>query len=90
MSVEECLDKCFYYLGKVLDSKSIAAHLLDPLENTAIRLTKLSKDCEWTQADWIENLKSIRMDQSFETLMQKVIKTKSVITGPMKKVSIYL
>lgn len=81
-SVEECLDKCFYYLGKVLDSKSIAAYLLDPLENTAIRLTKLSKDCEWTQADWIENLKSIRMDQSFETLMQKVIKTKSVITGP--------
>lgn len=78
-SIEESLDKCFFYLGKVLDSKNIAAHLLDPLEKTTIRLTKLSKDCEWTQADWIENLKGIRIDQCYETMMQEVIKTKSVI-----------
>jgi len=81
-SIEECLDKCFFYLGKVLASKSIAAHLLDPLEKTVIRLTKLSKDCEWTQADWMENLKCTRINQSYETMMQKVIKTKSVIPGP--------
>ena len=29
-SIQESLDKCFFYLGKVLESKNIAAHLLDP------------------------------------------------------------
>jgi len=83
-SIEESLEKCFFYLGKVLDSKNIAAHLLDPLEKTTISLTKLSKDCEWTQAGWIENLKGIRIDQCYETTMQEVIKTKCVI--PIKNV----
>ena len=54
-SIQESLDKCFFYLEKILDSKNIAAHLLDPLEKTTIRLMKLSKDCDWTEADWIEN-----------------------------------
>ena len=75
-SIQESLDKCFFYLGKILDSKNIAAHLLDPLEKTTIRLTKLSKDCDWTEADWMETLKSIRIDQSYEAMIQEVIKTK--------------
>ena len=53
-SIQESLDKCFFYLGKILDSKNIAAHLLDPLEKTTIKLTKLSKECDWTEADWMK------------------------------------
>ena len=55
-SIQESLDKCFFYLGEILDSKNIAAHLLDSLEKTTIRLTKLSKDCDWTEADWTRSL----------------------------------
>ncbi len=81
-SIQESLDKCFFYLGKILDCKNIAAHLLDPLEKTTIRSTKSSKDCNWTEADWMEMLKSIRVDQSYEAMIQEVIKTKNVILIP--------
>jgi signal transduction histidine kinase len=78
-SIQESLDKCFFYIGKILDSKNIATHLLDPLEKTTIRITKLSKDCDWTEADWNGTLNYIRMDQSYEDMIQEVIKTKNVI-----------
>ncbi len=76
-SIQESLDKCFFYLEKILDSQNIAAHLLDPLEKTTITLTKLSTDC-----DWNETLTTIRMDQSYEAMIQEVIKTKNVILIP--------
>ncbi|MBO0601769.1 GAF domain-containing protein [Sporosarcina sp. E16_3] len=78
VSIVESLDICFFYLGKVLDSKSIAAHLLDPLEKTTI----FSKDYEWTQAGWVANLKSIGIDQNYETMIQEVIKTKHISSIP--------
>ncbi|TQR20858.1 ATP-binding protein [Psychrobacillus vulpis] len=81
-SIQECLEKCFFYLGKILEGKNIAAHLLTPFEKTTMRLTKLNKDCDWTEADWIEILHTIRMEQSYENLIQKAIKTKNVIHIP--------
>ena len=81
-SIQESLDKCFSYLGETLDSKNIAIHFLDPLEKTTISSTKLSKDCDWTEADWMRSLKNIRIDQSYEAMIQEVINKKNVILIP--------
>lgn len=65
-SIQESFDKCFFYLGQILESKNMAAHLLDSLDKT----TKLSKDCDWTEADWVE--------KSYEVKIQEVIQTKNI------------
>jgi PAS domain S-box-containing protein len=69
-SIQESFDKCFFYLGQILESKNMAAHLLDPLDKTTIKTTKLSKDCDWTEADW--------MEKSYEAKIQEVIQTKNI------------
>ncbi|MEN1937988.1 GAF domain-containing protein [Paenibacillus sp. 102] len=69
-SIQESFDKCFFYLGQILESKNMAAHLLDPLDKTTIKITKLSKDCDWTEADW--------MEKSYEAKIQEVIQTKNI------------
>ena len=79
-SWEESLDKCFLYLDKILDSKKSAAHLLNPLEKNPITFMKLNKDCDWTEVDW--NLNITRKNQSYEPLIQEVIKTKNIILTP--------
>ncbi|MBG9828823.1 GAF domain-containing sensor histidine kinase [Bacillus wiedmannii] len=65
-SIQESFDKCFLYLGQILESKNMAAHLLAPLDKT----TKLSKNCDWTEADW--------MEKSYEARIQEVIQTKNI------------
>lgn len=69
-SIQESFDKCFFYLGQILESKNMVAHLLDPLDKTMIKTTKLSKDCGWTEADW--------MEKSYEAKIQEVIQTKNI------------
>ncbi|PGT14271.1 GAF domain-containing sensor histidine kinase [Bacillus cereus] len=69
-SIQESFDKCFFYLGQILESKNMAVHLLDPLDKTTIKTTKLSKDCDWTEVDW--------MEKSYEAKIQEVIQTKNI------------
>jgi diguanylate cyclase (GGDEF)-like protein/PAS domain S-box-containing protein len=81
-SMQESLDKCFYYLGKVLDNDNIGVHLLDPLAGKRIKPAKLSKDSDWTEEDWIETHKKIKIDQSNDAVMQEVVYTKKPILIP--------
>ncbi|MBJ8153493.1 GAF domain-containing sensor histidine kinase [Bacillus cereus] len=69
-SIQESFDKCFFYLEQILESKNMTAHLLDPLDKTTIKTTKLSKGCDWTEADWTE--------KSYEAKIQEVIQTKNI------------
>lgn len=69
-SIQESFDKCFFYLGQILEGKNMAVHLLDPLDKTTIKTTKLSKDCDWTEADW--------MEKSYEAKIHEVIQTKNI------------
>ncbi|PEK16034.1 ATPase [Bacillus toyonensis] len=69
-SIQESFDKCFFYLGQILESKNVAAHLLDPLDKKTIKTTKLSKDCNWTEVDW--------MEKSYDAKVQEVIQTKNI------------
>lgn len=78
-SIEESLDKCFYYLGKILNTNNIAAHLLDPVGKKSIRLTKFSKDCDWTEKDWDVSLNCL---ENYEALIQQVIVEKEILFIP--------
>ncbi|MCP1161797.1 MULTISPECIES: GAF domain-containing sensor histidine kinase [Bacillus] len=69
-SIQESFDKCFFYLGQILESKNMAAHLLDTLDKTTIKTTKLSEECDWTEANWTE--------KSYEAKIQEVIQTKNI------------
>ncbi|HDR3498673.1 TPA: GAF domain-containing protein [Bacillus toyonensis] len=69
-SIQESFDKCFFYLGQILESKNVVAHLLDPLDKKTIKTTKLSKDCNWTEVDW--------MEKSYDAKIQEVIQTKNI------------
>jgi len=81
-SIQGSLDKCFFYLGEILDSKNIAAHLLDSFEKTTITLTKVSKECSWTEAEWMKTLKKIGTDQNYESMITEIINMKSAILTP--------
>ncbi|PGU03189.1 ATPase [Bacillus cereus] len=69
-SIQESFDKCFFYLGQILESKNMIVHLLDPLDKTTIKTTRLSTDCDWTEADWI--------GESYEAKIQEVIQKKNI------------
>lgn len=81
-SLQEGLDKCFFYLAKVLDNYNIGVHLLDPLAEKRIKPAKLSKDSDWTEENWIKTHNKIKIDQSNDAVMQEVFETKKAILIP--------
>lgn len=81
-SMQESLDICFFYLGKVLGNYNTGVHLLDPLAERTIRPAKLSKDSDWTEEDWINTHNKIKIDQSNDRVIQEVIETKKPILIP--------
>lgn len=78
-SIEESLDKCCYYLGKILNTPNMVAHLLDPVGKKTIRLTKFCKECEWTEKDWDA---SLNCTEKYDALIQQVIEEKEVLFIP--------
>jgi diguanylate cyclase (GGDEF)-like protein/PAS domain S-box-containing protein len=81
-SMQESLDKCFFYLGKVLNNYNIGVHLLDPLVEKRIRPTKLSKDSDWTEEAWIKTHNKIKIDDSNDAVFIEVVNTKKAIFIP--------
>ncbi len=81
-SLQESLDKCFFYLEKVLKNMNIGVHLLDPLAEKRIKPAKLSKDSDWTEENWLKTHNKIKIDQSNDAVMQEVFKTKKAILIP--------
>ncbi|PYF07918.1 bifunctional diguanylate cyclase/phosphodiesterase [Ureibacillus chungkukjangi] len=81
-TMQQSLDTCFSYLGKVLDNYNVGVHLLDPIAERAIRPAKLSKDSDWTEEDWINTHNKIQIDQSKDRVMQEVMETKKAVLIP--------
>lgn len=79
-SMQDGLDKCFFYLGKLLGNHNLVAYLLEPIDKKIIRSGKLNQDSDWTEVDWVEEHRDI--DQTFRPLIQKVIETKASIFIP--------
>ncbi|TWT00563.1 ATP-binding protein [Planomicrobium sp. CPCC 101079] len=86
-SLQECMDKCFYYIGKVLNNNNMIIHLLDPVEKKIIRATSQSRDCNWTEAEWSRLIEKAKKGRTYENIIQEVIQTKTishVAVGPCK------
>ncbi len=81
-TLQECLDSCFFYLGKVLENCNIGVHLLDPITESQIAPAKLSKDSDWTEEDWIQTHNRIKIDESNDLVFQEVIRTKQAMLIP--------
>lgn len=81
-TMQESLDRCFFYVGKVLDNYNIGVHLLDPITEGTIRPAKLSKDSDWTEEDWMRTHNQIKIDESNDAVFQEVIRTKKPVLIP--------
>ena len=81
-SMQEGLEKCFFYMAKVLNNSNIGVHLLDPLAGRRIKPARLSKDSDWTEEDWIKTHNQIKIDERKDLVFQDVIKTKKAILIP--------
>ncbi|WP_027093410.1 EAL domain-containing protein [Cohnella thermotolerans] len=81
-TLQESLDICFSYLGKVLNNYNIGVHLLDPIAERKIRPAKLSKDSDWSEEDWMRTHSKIKIDESNDAVFQEVIRTKKAVLIP--------
>lgn len=80
--MQECLDTCFSYVGRVLNNDNIGVHILDPIAEKRMRPAKLSKDSDWSEEDWMKAHNIIKIDQSNDAVFQEVIQTKEAILIP--------
>lgn len=81
-SMKEVLDKCYYYVGKVLKNDNIGVHLLDPLAEKRIKPASLSRDSDWTEEDWMNTHKKLQIDETNDAVLQEVIRTKKPLLIP--------
>ncbi|ARI79008.1 bifunctional diguanylate cyclase/phosphodiesterase [Halobacillus mangrovi] len=81
-SLQEALDRCFYYLGKVLNNQNIGAHFVDPFAERQIRPASLSKDSDWTEEEWMETHYELKVDHTKDRLFKEVIDTKQSVMVP--------
>ena len=75
-SMQEGLDKCFFYIGKVLNNYNIGVHLLDPLAEKKIKPAKLSKDSDWTEEDWMKTHNKNKIDERMMLYFKRLLKQK--------------
>ncbi|WP_075619641.1 bifunctional diguanylate cyclase/phosphodiesterase [Paenisporosarcina indica] len=81
-SMQEVLDKCYFYVGKVLDNSNIGVHLLDPLAEKRIKPASLSRDSDWTEEDWMNTHKNSHIDQTNDPVFKEVVRTKKPLLIP--------
>ncbi|MBB6634109.1 diguanylate cyclase (GGDEF)-like protein/PAS domain S-box-containing protein [Cohnella thailandensis] len=81
-TMQESLDTCFFYLGKVLDNSNIGVHLLDPITETKIKPMRLSRDSDWTEEAWMREHSKFTIDESNDAVFQEVIRTKKAVLIP--------
>lgn len=81
-SMQEVLDKCFFYVGKVLNNSNIGVHLLDPLAEKRIKPASLSRDSDWTEEEWMKTHSKLHIDQTNDAVFQEVIRTKKPLLIP--------
>ena len=81
-SMQEVLDKCFYYVGEVLKNDNVGVHLLDPLAEKKIKPANLSRDSDWTEEEWLETHSKLHFDPSNDAVFHEVIRTKKALLIP--------
>ncbi len=80
-SMQGILDRCFFYVAKVLGNDNVGVHLLDPIAEKKIKPASLSAKSDWTEEDWIQTHRSLNIDQN-DLVFQEVIRTKKPLLIP--------
>ncbi|WEG14695.1 EAL domain-containing protein [Pullulanibacillus sp. KACC 23026] len=78
-TMQESIDTCFSYVGKVLNNYNPGIHLLDPLAEKRIKPAKLSKDSDWSEEDWMKTHSKMNIDQTNDAVFKEVVNTKKPI-----------
>ncbi|QOR66355.1 EAL domain-containing protein [Cytobacillus suaedae] len=81
-TLQEVMDTCFSYIGRVLKNPNIGAHLLEPVAKKGLKPAKLSKDSDWKEDDWKKTHNEIMIDYREDALFQEVIRTKQAVLVP--------
>ncbi|SFK45698.1 PAS domain S-box-containing protein/diguanylate cyclase (GGDEF) domain-containing protein [Halobacillus dabanensis] len=81
-SLQEALDKCFHYLGEVLENPNIGAHFVDPVAEYHLSPASLSKNSDWSEEDWKATHKQMDFNHNEDLLFQEVVQTKTSIMIP--------
>ncbi|MGX9134240.1 sensor domain-containing phosphodiesterase [Rummeliibacillus sp. JY-2-4R] len=81
-SMQDCIDRCFFYLVKVLGTHDIGLHLLDPIAFEKLKPMTLSKDSDLTEEEWILKHQLANVDISNDAVMQEVYKTHKAVFIP--------
>ena len=81
-SMKEVLDKCYYYVGKVLKNDNIGVHLLDPIAEKRFKPASLSRNSDWTEEDWMNTHEKLKFDTTNDAVLQEVIRTKKPLLIP--------
>jgi len=81
-SLQEAIDKCFYYLSKVLKNNNIGAHFLDPGAELQIKPVSLSKNSDWTEDDWKSTHQQLKVDFTNDAAFREVVEKKHSIMIP--------
>ncbi|MER2008446.1 MAG: EAL domain-containing protein [Psychrobacillus sp.] len=80
-TMQEVIDRCFFYVGKVLGNYNIGVHLLDPMADKNIKPASLSQNSDWTEEEWIRTHENLEVDEN-DLVIQEVIQTKKAIMIP--------
>ncbi|WP_082235669.1 bifunctional diguanylate cyclase/phosphodiesterase [Halobacillus massiliensis] len=78
-TLEDVMDKCFEYIGQVLNNSNIGAHLLDPVANSHINPASLSKDSDWSQEEWMKTHEHLSIDFKQDLVFREVLASKQSI-----------
>ncbi|WKA59198.1 EAL domain-containing protein [Planococcus shenhongbingii] len=81
-TMNEALDKCFSYVGDVLNNYNVGVHLLDPQAEKKIQPANLSKDSDWTEEDWLATHSKAQFDTLNDGVFKEVIRTKKRLLIP--------
>ncbi|WP_026691831.1 bifunctional diguanylate cyclase/phosphodiesterase [Peribacillus kribbensis] len=81
-TMQEVLETCFSYVGRVLNNPNAAAHILDPIAERKIKPASLSKTSSWSVEDWKKTHGDNSFDHNNDPLVQEVIRTREAIYVP--------
>lgn len=81
-SIQDVMDKCFHYIGTVLNNHNIGVHLLDPLAGARIKPANLSSKSEWDKGEWLKKHHELRFDPSNDPVFHEVLRTKKPLHIP--------
>ncbi|WKA51650.1 EAL domain-containing protein [Planococcus liqunii] len=81
-TMSQALDKCFSYVGEVLNNYNVGVHLLEPLAEKKIEPATLSKDSDWSEEEWLATHTKAPLDPANDGVFQEVIRTKKPLLIP--------